>query len=43
MGDIPQIQAGADIEKLHAQSSSTAVRRRNVSDYLLRSKNMGTQ
>ena len=32
-----------NIEKLHARSSSTAVRRRNISDYLLRSRNMDTQ
>ena len=43
MGDIPQIQTRVDIEKQHAQSSSTAIRRRNISDYLLRSRNMDTQ
>ena len=30
-------------KKLHDQSSSTAIRCSNVSDYLLRSRNMGTQ
>ena len=42
MGDIPQIQTRVDIEKLHAQASSTAFRRRNVSDNMLRSWNMDT-
>ena len=32
MGDIPQIQTRVDIEKLHVQSSYTAIRRRNISD-----------
>ena len=43
LGDTPQVQAGADIEKLHAQASSTAFRRRNISDNMLRSWNMDTQ
>ena len=43
MGDIPQIQTGVDIEKLHAQTPSTAIRRHRISDCLLRSGNMGTQ
>ena len=43
MGDIPQIQTRVDIGKLHAQSSSTAIRRRNISDHLLRNRNMGTR
>ena len=36
LGDIPQVQAGADIEKLHAQTSSRAVRRSDNSDDMLR-------
>ena len=43
MGDIPQIQTRVDIEKLHAQSSSTAIRRRNISDKMQRSRNMDSQ
>ena len=43
MGDIPQIQTRVDIEKLRAQSSSTAIRRHIFSNYLLRSGNMGTK
>ena len=43
MGDIPQIHTRVDIEKLHAQSSSTAIRRRNFSDNMLRSRNMDSQ
>ena len=43
MGDIPQIQTRVDIEKPHAQSSSTAIRRRNISDNMLRSRNMDSQ
>ena len=43
MGDIPQIQTRVDIEKLHAQTPSTAIRRRSISDCLLRCGNMGTQ
>ena len=43
MGDIPQIQTTVDIEKLHAQTSSTAIRGHSISDCLLRSWNMGTQ
>ena len=43
MGDIPQIQTRVDIEKLHAQTPSTAFRRHSFSDCLLRSGNMGTQ
>ena len=27
LGDVPQVQTGADIEKLHAQTSTPAVRR----------------
>ena len=41
MGDLPQIQTRVDIEKLHAQTSSTAFRRRKISDCLLRSWNVG--
>ena len=41
-GDVSQVQAGADIEKLHAQTSSPAVRRSNNSDDMLRIWNMGT-
>ena len=36
LGDVSQVQAGADIEKLHAQTSSPAVRRSNNSDDMLR-------
>ena len=43
MGDIPQIQTRVDIEKLHAQTPSTAIRRHSLSDCLLRSGNMGTK
>ena len=43
MGDIPQIQTRVDIETLHAQTPSTAIRRRSISDCLLRSGNKGTQ
>ena len=43
MGDIPQIQTRVDIEKLHAQTPPTAVRRHSISDCLLRSGDMGTQ
>ena len=42
LGDIPQVQAGVDIEKLHAQTSSPAVRRSDNSDDMLRIGNMGT-
>ena len=41
--DIPQIQTRVDIEKLHAQTPSTAFRRHRISDCLLRSRNVGTQ
>ena len=43
MGGLPQIQTRVDIEKLHAQTPSTAFRRHNISDCLLRSGNVGTQ
>ena len=43
MGDFPQTQTRVDIEKLHAQSPSTAVRRHSISDCVLRSGDMGTQ
>ena len=36
LGDVSQIQAGADIEKRHVQTSSPAVRRSNNSDDMLR-------
>ena len=42
LGDIPQVQAGADIEKLLAQTPSPTVRRSNNSDDMLRIGNMGT-
>ena len=42
LGDNPQVQAGADIEKLHAQTSSPAVRRSDNSDDMPRIWNMGT-
>ena len=40
LGDIPQVQAGADIEKLHAQTSTPAVRRSDNFDDMLRIRNM---
>ena len=43
MGDFPQVQTRVDIKKLHAQTSSTALRRHSFSDCLLRSGNMGTK
>ena len=43
MGDIPQIQTRVDIEKLHAQTPSTAIRSHNTSDNMLRSRNMDSQ
>ena len=43
MGDLPQIQTRVDIEKLHDQTPSTAIRRHSISDCLLRSGNMGTK
>ena len=43
MGDIPQKQTRVDIEKLHARASYTAIRRRNISDTMLRSWNMDSQ
>ena len=42
LGDTPQVQAGADIEKLHAQTSPPAVRRSDNSDDMLPICNMGT-
>ena len=36
LGDVSQVQAGADIEKPHAQTSSPSVRCRNNSDDMLR-------
>ena len=42
LGDVSQVRAGADIEKIHAQTSSPAVRRTNNSDDMLRIWNMGT-
>ena len=42
LGDFPQVQAGAVIEKLHVQTSSPAVRRSDDSDDMLRIWNMGT-
>ena len=43
LGDIPQVQAGADSKKLLAQTSSPAVRRSDNSDDMLRIWNMGTK
>ena len=43
MGDLPQIQTRVDINKLHAQTSSTAFRRHSFSDYLLCRGNMGSE
>ena len=43
MGDIPQIQTVADIEKLLAQTSSPAVRRSGYPNDEPRIRNMGTQ
>ena len=42
VGDVPQVQAGTDIEKLHAQTSSPTVRRSSNSDDMLRIWNVGT-
>ena len=42
LGDVPQVQAGADIEKLHARTSSPVVRRSDNSDDMLRIWNIGT-
>ena len=42
MGDVPQVQAGADIDKLHAQTSTPAVRRSGNSDDMQRVGNMDT-
>ena len=41
-GDVSQIQAGTDIEKLLAQTPSPTVPRSNNSDEMLRIWNMGT-
>ena len=43
MVDLPQIQTRVDIEKVHAQTPSTAFRRHSFSDCLPRSRNVGTQ
>ena len=43
MGDLPQIQTRVDFKKLHAQTSSTALRRHSFSDYLLRRGNMDSE
>ena len=43
MGDIPQILTSVDIETLHAETPSTAIRVHSISDCLLRSGNMGIQ
>ena len=40
LGDTSQVQAGADIEKLHAQTSTPAVRRSDNSDDMLRIRNI---
>ena len=42
MGDVPQVQAGADIEKLPAQTSTPAVRRSGNPDDGLHIRNMDT-
>ena len=42
LGDVSQVQAGTDIEKPHAQTSSPTVRCSNNSDDMLRIWNMGT-
>ena len=42
LGDVSQIQAGADFKKLLAPTSSPTVRRSNNSDDMLRIGNMGT-
>ena len=42
LGDVSQIQAGADIKKLLAQTPPPTVRRSNNSDDMLRIGNMGT-
>ena len=43
LGDIPQVQAGADIEKLHAQTPTPAARRSDNSDDMLCIGNMDTR
>ena len=43
LGDVSQVQAGTDIEKLSAQTSTPAIRRSDNSDVLLRIRNMETQ
>ena len=42
LGDVPQVQTGADIEKLPAQTSTPAVRRNGNPDDELRIRNMDT-
>ena len=42
LGDVSQVQTGADIKKLYAQTSTPAVRRRGNSDDILRIGNMDT-
>ena len=42
LGDSSQLQAGADIEKLHARTSTPAVQRSDNSDDMLRIGNMDT-
>ena len=43
LGDISQIQAGADIEKLPAQTSTPAIQHSDNSDDMLRVGNMDTR
>ena len=42
LGDVPQVQTGADIEKLPAQTSTPAVQRCGNSDDMLRIRHMDT-
>ena len=42
LGDVSQVQTGADIEKLLAQTSTPAIRRSENSDDMLRIRNMDT-
>ena len=41
LGDVPQVQTRADIEKLPAQTSTPAIRRSDNSDDMLRIRNIG--
>ena len=40
---VPKLQTRVDIKKIHAQTSSTPLRRHSFSDSILRSRNMDTE